>query len=562
MKGLRPMNHAKNQRIVLLIVGLAFIALGGTAKPSVGVTQSDDDRLLIEKLTGYAGKALKGQWQISCREDIRREENRYKVVMTKRSTGEVVRRWELQKTVKSTSFYEYRLSLKGKKINEKRLSLAADNDLLYEGKDYGAILPYKDRNVVVNPMEYLSRISRGAVEYHVKSRERIGDFEARVIDFTSVYVFGEKYQTLTGKMWIHPDTGAVWRISLNPETWTQFEREEIPKEFGEVKALGHPAARRILTWTADFEVEAGEIRFPSRVEISETYEEVRGEGVKTNAWTIQYSEFRSAVGQYATPVDPGHPVLKKAADYCERLKTIALQYICDEHVTRTSYFYDVRRYMKTTGNENVGLPRKRWTLKRTIEREIVYDYQLIKKGDRLEEKRKTLASDGKPWTKEDEPVSILPYQARYIVYGPIGFLGSSWQTGFEYFDEGRERTDAGRETVIFMSQPNEFRDDNSVYGRVWVDPESGAVVRIAWDPESIDFFRPDDVPKMFLGLEKQLVWEAYYEVEKNGIYFPSRQVIREEYIGPEGEVILGDVWSVTYENYRFFTVGVDIEIKK
>ncbi len=391
--------------------------------------------------------------------------------MTKRSTGEKVRRWELQKTVESTATYEYRLSLKGKKINEKRLSPSADNELLYEGKDNGAILPYKDRNVFVNPMEYLRRISRGAVKYQVIGRERLGDFEAGVVDFISVHVFGGKHQTLSGKIWIHPETGAVWRLSLNPETWAQFEREDIPKEFAEVKALGHPAARRVITWTADFEVEAGEIRFPSHVEINEAYEDGLGESLKTNAWEIRYGEFRSAVGQYERPIDPGHQVLKKAADYCERLKTIALQYICDEHITRTSYYYDVRRYVKTSGIENVGLPRKRWTLKRTADMDIVYDYQLLKKGDRLEEKRKTLAYDGKAWTKKDEPMSILPYQAQYIVYGPIGFLSSSWQTGFEYYDEGREKASDGREMVVFMSQPNEFRDDNSVYGRVWVDPE-------------------------------------------------------------------------------------------
>ena len=514
------MNRPRSRRIVSLIVGLAILTMGETVNPAARLAQSDDDRSLLMKLTEYVGKAVSGRWQISCREDVRREENRYKAVMTKRSTGEQVRRWELQKTVESTATYEYRLSLKGKKINEKRLSPSADNELLYEGKDNGAILPYKDRNVFVNPMEYLRRISSGAVKYQVIGRERLGDFEAGVVDFTSVYVFGEKHQTLSGKIWIHPETGAVWRLSLNPETWAQFEREDIPKEFAEVKALGHPAARRVITWTADFEVEAGEIRFPNHVEINEAYEDGLGESLKTHAWEIRYGEFRSAVGQYERPIDPGHQVLKKAADYCERLKTIALQYICDEHITRTSYYYDVRRYVKTSGIENVGLPRKRWTLKRTADMDIVYDYQLLKKGDRLEEKRKTLAYDGKAWTKKDEPMSILPYQAKYIVYGPIGFLSSSWQTGFEYYDEGREKASDGREMAVFMSQPNEFRDDNSVYGRVWVDPETGAVTRISWDPESIDFFRSDDVPEMFKGLEKQLVWTAYYEVEKNGIYFP------------------------------------------
>jgi len=93
-----------------------------------------------------------------------------------------------------------------------------------------------------------------------------------------------------------------------------------------------------------------------------------------------------------------------------------------------------------------------------------------------------------------------------------------------------------------MSQPNEFRDNNSVYRSRVGRSEIWSRRRIAWDPESIEFFPADDVPKMLPGSGETARLEAYYEVEKErDLFSPSRQVIREEYIGPEGEVILGDV---------------------
>jgi hypothetical protein len=197
-----------------------------------------------------------------------------------------------------------------------------------------------------------------------------------------------------------------------------------------------------------------------------------------------------------------------------------------------------------------------------VTQDVLYDYQLIKKGDRLEEKRKALRFNGKMWAKTEDPPNILPYQAQYIVYGPVGFLSNYWQSRFDYFEEGSEKLPGGRRAVILRSQPNEFREENGVYGRVWVEAELGAVLRISWDTESIDFFHPDDIPDAFRGLEKRLAWTAFYEVEKNGVYFPSRQEIREEFVGPGGEAIVGDVWTIAYENYKFFAVSVDVDVKK
>ena len=542
----------------MLYAMLAVFFLFGKAGTHTEASPSEQEQGLLEKLNRYCQAAVKGQWEYRCLEKIKREEKKYEVVLTKTSFGENKRRWNLRKTTQRAASYEYRLRLKGKKISERRLALSSDYELLYEGKDVGAILPYKEKSIILDPMEYLSRVTRGALELRPEGVERIGAFEARVVHFRSIWSSGERQGTLTGRMWVHPETGAVWRMSLEPGSWRMFESEEIPKEFSAIAGLGYSSLRRALSWTAEYGVEDQGIRFPSRIEIKEEYFDDSGERFTANSWEISYDEFQFGSGEAASPIKATNPVLEKAGAYCERLKSIALFYICEEHIIRTSYLYSVREYVRSTGER----PRKRWTLKRSVTQDVVYDYQLIKKGDRLEEKRKALKYKGKTWTKKEDPPNILPYQTLYIIYGPVGFLSKYWQSRFDYFEKGSEKLLGDRTAVILTSQPNEFREENGVYGQVWVEPELGAVLRISWDSESIDFFHPEEVPEAFSGLEKRLAWTAYYEIEKNGIYFPSRQEIREEYVGPSGETTVGDVWTITYENYKFFTVGVDVEIKK
>jgi len=548
----------KNRFGLMLYAMLTVLFLFGTAGTQKEPSRSDEEQGLLEKLNRYCRAAMNGQWEYRCVEKIQREEKKYEVVLTKTSFGENKRRWYLRKATRQAASYEYRLRLKGKRISERRLALSSDYVLLYEGKDVGAILPYKEKSIIFNPMEYLSRVTRGALELRPEGGERIGDFEARIVHFKSTWTSGERQGTLTGRMWVHPETGAVWRMSLEPESWRMFESEEIPKEYSAVPALGHPSLRRALSWTAEYEVEDQEVRFPNRIEIKEEYFDDSGERLTANSWEISYDEFQFGSGEPASPIKATNPVLEKAGAYCERLKTIALHYFCEEHIIRTSYLYSVREFVRSAGER----PRKRWNFKRSVTQDVLYDYQLIKKGDLLEEKRKALKYNGKTWTRKEDPPNILPYQALYIIYGPVGFLSKYWQSRFDYFEKGSEKLPGDRTAVILTAQPNEFREENSVYGQVWVEPELGAVLRISWDPESIDFFHPEDIPEAFGGLEKRLVWTAYYEMEKNGIYFPSRQEIREEYVSPAGETTVGDVWTVTYENYKFFIVGVDVEIKK
>jgi hypothetical protein len=60
-------------------------------------------------------------------------------------------------------------------------------------------------------------------------------------------------------------------------------------------------------------------------------------------------------------------------------------------------------------------------------------------------------------------------------------------------------------------------------------------------------------------LKRTLNWAVYYEVEKNGVRFPSRQLIEEIYEAIQDKPHPKYTVSAVYDNYRFFTVEVEVE---
>jgi hypothetical protein len=51
-------------------------------------------------------------------------------------------------------------------------------------------------------------------------------------------------------------------------------------------------------------------------------------------------------------------------------------------------------------------------------------------------------------------------------------------------------------------------------------------------------------------------------IEKNGIRFPSRYFVKESYINPSrGKLTLSET-TVTYSDYKFFTVETEVMIKQ
>jgi len=251
-------------------------------------------------------------------------------------------------------------------------------------------------------------------------------------------------------------------------------------------------------------------------------------------------------------------ILKQTAEYCERLKQMAFDFVCHENIQEESYFYkkteriDPRYIGTATPMKKVDLKLQRKRIKTWI-----YDYQMIKKGETLEEKRILLEENAKEKHVENAELKIKGSQAKFLVYGPVGFLSRYWQQHFTYEMIGQEELNS-KKAIIITATPTEEREENYNLGKIWVDEKDFSILKIEWDPRYIPGFE-EKVSSGSGGIKRHLSWSVYYEVEKNRVRFPSRQIIEEILIIEAGKERPGYVVNFIYDNYKFFTVEVEVK---
>ena len=251
-------------------------------------------------------------------------------------------------------------------------------------------------------------------------------------------------------------------------------------------------------------------------------------------------------------------LLIRSAEYCEKVKNIALFYVCLEKIKEKKYIY------RTTTSERISLggaviekPYKSLKLKRTRIYSYVYDYQLIKKGEELNERRILLEKNNKKKKKENAELEV-GYSAKYLVYGPVGFLSSFWQGFFDYEITGEERI-SGTLAAVVKARPKANNEENRNSANMWIDEKDGSILKIEWEPESILDYEGKPVRSRAGDLKPAVVWKVSYGIEKNGVRFPSRQQVQEFLITEEGKRFISDDISTSFENYRFFVVETEIK---
>jgi len=92
-----------------------------------------------------------------------------------------------------------------------------------------------------------------------------------------------------------------------------------------------------------------------------------------------------------------------------------------------------------------------------------------------------------------------------------------------------------------------------------VDEKDCRILKIVWDPRSISDFSPRVPTDAGSELMRELEWHVEYGVEKNGILFPSRQVIQEVLVSSTGRRYTKYTVTVRYKNYKFFTVETGVK---
>jgi hypothetical protein len=108
-------------------------------------------------------------------------------------------------------------------------------------------------------------------------------------------------------------------------------------------------------------------------------------------------------------------ILEKTEIYCRRLGKVSLHFVCRERIDERQ-FDPPRQIAGVT-----------WStpLRRVTSVSLEYDYQLIRKGEAIEEKRTLLMEDKRPRNEPDAVLKTRLYKHKYLVF-PVR-LWQFWQ---------------------------------------------------------------------------------------------------------------------------------------
>ncbi len=91
-----------------------------------------------------------------------------------------------------------------------------------------------------------------------------------------------------------------------------------------------------------------------------------------------------------------------------------------------------------------------------------------------------------------------------------------------------------------------------------MDAADFSILKIEWDPRSIPGYT-EEVDSSIGSLKREIRWSVTYGKEKNGIRFPSHQMMDEILISQTGKRQPKYTLNIIYSNYQFFIVETEIK---
>ncbi|MCK7462037.1 MAG: hypothetical protein MZU84_08255 [Sphingobacterium sp.] len=228
------------------------------------------------------------------------------------------------------------------------------------------------------------------------------------------------------------------------------------------------------------------------------------------------------------------PLLAKAADYCRRLEASAFDFVCREEIAETiDPNLEIDRRMPplpSEWNDYIG-PSIRISRARKIKSTYVYDYQCVRAGRTIREVRTQLEENGKR-----KVVPNAELRTSVVVWGtallaPAGIFAERFQPDYNFTVAGNDRigADPGRRRRR-QAQARRAGRRASLYGKAWIDPSTGDILKIEWSESRVGRFDIFAKRGQVYKRTPRLVIRSEFSAEKNGIRFPSRLSVEEAYL--------------------------------
>jgi len=254
-------------------------------------------------------------------------------------------------------------------------------------------------------------------------------------------------------------------------------------------------------------------------------------------------------------------LLGKTADYCRKLESSILDFVCLEEIRETiDPTADIMQASNFWGATDRGWRLGDWTgasrPPKKIKNSYLYDYQCVHSGQAIRETRTLLKENGK---KTNVPNAAL--KTSVVVYGtalmgPVGLLGERFQPHYDFSVIGRDKIENRRVVVVDAKPKPEAPETTNLYGKAWIDPATADILKIEWSESRVGRRQIFEKRGERYKRKPRLTLLSEFRTEKNGIRFPTSLVIEEAYVNEKGKAFVRSTTEVAYKDFRFFTVEV------
>jgi hypothetical protein len=254
-------------------------------------------------------------------------------------------------------------------------------------------------------------------------------------------------------------------------------------------------------------------------------------------------------------------LLAKAADYCGRLERSAFDFVCREEISeKIDPSLDVAKKTPPPDPGWTAYKGPTFTIStvRKIKHSFVYDYQCVRAGGTLREMRTQLEENGKRKVVPNAELKTSVVVFGTALLGPVGLFGERFQPDYNFTIAGEEKSGKLNVIVIDARPKPGAPPSRNLYGKAWVDPATGDILKIEWSESRVGRFDIFERRGQLYNRKPRLVIISEFSAEKNGIRFPSRLSIEEAYLNDAGRASVRSRTEVVYKDFKFFTVEVEV----
>lgn len=268
--------------------------------------------------------------------------------------------------------------------------------------------------------------------------------------------------------------------------------------------------------------------------------------------------------------DTSNKILFECGEYCKKLATAAMDFVCQEKISDTHF--SLRQNLRwgyhtiVAGKEREyptvvqRIPYQIMDPTKTKRNNYLCDYQIIRKGGAYNERRILLKENGRSYSDPNKLLEESRITSLSPLFAPLRILLPEQQEKFFFRISGEESVH-GRKLYIVEASPKSGDEDGIWAARIWVDKERCLVLKCEIEGIPVDGYEDilEDCTKMNIRPDFTTIHE--YKLEKEGILFPWRSKVVVGYpdISPEASIPKNDI-ALSYDHYRFFTVSSEHRI--